>query len=155
MLYKTYVSRLGSSTTTSWQIDALGQDIFGNFWGGVFARDTLPAIHPETRAYVVNTDHAPRPDGSGKGIHWIACLDMHGNRYLNDPLGHYGRKQRRELEKLQPYQFSEDDPEQMPHHGPCMMRPTIQNPHSSYDGVGRLSMMSRKCCSMCPRVTMM
>eukprot|EP01047_Picozoa_sp_COSAG01_P110722 COSAG01_NODE_39530_length_475_cov_1.188830_1_plen_39_part_10 len=39
MLYKTYVSRLGSSTTSSWQIDALGQDIFGNFWGGVFARD--------------------------------------------------------------------------------------------------------------------
>eukprot|EP01047_Picozoa_sp_COSAG01_P057264 COSAG01_NODE_6599_length_3586_cov_264.457126_2_plen_88_part_00 len=59
------------------------------FGGGVFARDTLPAIHSETRAYVVNTDHAPRPDGSGKGVHWVACLDMHGNRYFNDPLGHH------------------------------------------------------------------
>jgi hypothetical protein len=125
MLYDEFSARIGSSTTNSGQIDALGQELFGHFWGGVFARDTLPAIHSETRAYVVNTDHAPRPDGSGKGIHWIACLDMHGNRYLNDPLGHYGRKQRRELEKLQPHQFSEDDPEQMPHQKDCGVRALV------------------------------
>ena len=71
-------------------------------------------------AYIVNID-----DSSGSGIHWIAALDIDKQRYYNDPLGHYGEQQRRELEKLQPYQFAEDDPEQQPEERDCGVRALI------------------------------
>jgi hypothetical protein len=64
-------------------------------------------------------------DGSGKGVHLLACLDMHGNRYFNDPLGHHGRKQRRDLERLHPHPFSEDDPEHRPDQKDCGVRSLV------------------------------
>ena len=35
---------------------------------------------------IVNIDSS-----TGPGIHWVAALDIGGNRYYNDPLGHHGR----------------------------------------------------------------
>ena len=50
---------------------------------------------------------------------------MDGNRYYNDPLGHYGKQQRAELEKLQPYIFADDDAEQTPDQQDCGVRALI------------------------------
>jgi hypothetical protein len=69
---------------------------------------------------IVNIDSS-----TGLGIHWVAALDVGGNIYYNDPLGHYGKQQRRELEKLQPYQFAEDDPEQQPDQKDCGVRALV------------------------------
>ena len=59
------------------------------------ARDTLPAVTPGPRAYVVNVDAS-----TGKGIHWVAALDTGGQRACNDPLGRHGRAQRAVLARL-------------------------------------------------------
>ena len=74
----------------------------------------MPPVSRTQRVYIVNIDSS-----SGPGIHWVAALDMHGRRYYNDPLGHYGKAQRKELETLEPYEFAEDDPEQEPHETNC------------------------------------
>ena len=52
------------------------------------ARDTLPEPG-HMRAYVVNTD-----ESTGRGVHWLAALDVNGQRYFNDPLGVAGADQR-------------------------------------------------------------
>ena len=49
------------------------------------------------RVFVVNTD-----ESTGGGSHWLAAMDVDGQRYFNDPLGMIGAEQRRELEKLHP-----------------------------------------------------
>ena len=61
----------------------------------------------------------------GSGIHWVAALDIGGQRYYNDPLGHHGKAQRAELERLQPYEFAEDDPEQTPEQKDCGVRALV------------------------------
>ena len=62
----------------------------------MFARDNLPAPG-HMRVFVVNTD-----ESTGGGSHWLAAMDVDGQRYFNDPLGMIGAEQRRELEKLHP-----------------------------------------------------
>ena len=94
--------------------------MFGTQFAGVFARDTVPPVSAQKRLYIVNIDHS-----SGMGIHWIAALDIDGNRYYNDPLGFYGKKQRAELEKLQPYEFADDDAEQTPDQQDCGVRALV------------------------------
>ena len=80
----------------------------------------MPNISTKNMGYIVNID-----DSSGNGIHWIAALDTNNQRYFNDPLGHYGKQQRAELERLQPYQFAEDDPEQQPEERDCGVRALV------------------------------
>ena len=80
----------------------------------------LPPVSTETRAYVVNTDQS-----SGPGVHFIAVLDVGGKRYFNDSLGYYGKKQRAELVRLQPYEFADDDAEQMPSEKDCAARSLV------------------------------
>ena len=77
-------------------------------------------ISNQNMGYIVNID-----DSSGTGIHWVAAIDIDGQRYYNDPLGHHGKQQRSELEKLQPYQFAEDDAEQMPEERDCGVRALV------------------------------
>ena len=77
-----------------------GQQLLGPHWGGVWARDTVPAVTAftnNTTAMIVNIDSS-----TGPGIHWVAALDVGGNRYYNDPLGSFGKAQRAKLERLQP-----------------------------------------------------
>jgi len=70
--------------------------------------------------YIVNIDAS-----TGPGIHWVGALDMDGQRYYNDPLGSLGKAQRRELERLQPYEFADDDPEQMSSQKDCGVRALV------------------------------
>jgi hypothetical protein len=69
---------------------------------------------------IVNIDSSPGP-----GIHWVAALDIGGQRYYNDPLGNHGKTQRAELEQLQPYEFAENDPEQTPEQKDCGVRTLV------------------------------
>ena len=69
---------------------------------------------------IVNIDSS-----TGPGIHWVAALDVGGNIYYNDPLGHHGKAQRAKLERLQPYEFAEDDPGQTPEQKDCGVRAFI------------------------------
>ena len=74
-------SALGKRTTYASDIDRIGRQHFGPRWGGVLARDTLPEPG-HMRVYVVNTDAS-----TGRGVHWLAAMDVQGKRYFNDPLG--------------------------------------------------------------------
>jgi len=94
--------------------------MFPDEWDGVFARDTVPPLDRRTRARIVNIDSS-----EGSGIHWVASLDVDGQRYYNDPLGHHGKEQRAELERLEPYEFAEDDPEQRPDQSDCGVRALV------------------------------
>ena len=69
---------------------------------------------------IVNIDSS-----TGPGIHWVAALDVGGNRYYNDPLGSFGKAQRAKLERLQPYEYAEDDPEQIPEQTDCGVRALV------------------------------
>ena len=73
-----------------------------------------------TQGYIVNIDVS-----TGSGIHWVAALDANGKRYFNDPLGHYGKQQRAGLERAQPYEFADDDPEQTPDQKDCGIRALV------------------------------
>lgn len=97
-----------------------GRRLLGRHLGGVWARDTVPWVTHETRAMIVNIDSSPGP-----GIHWVAALDIGGQRYYNDPLGNHGKTQRAELEQLQPYEFAENDPEQTPEQKDCGVRTLV------------------------------
>ena len=100
-------ARLGTGTTYASELDREGSRLFGDRWGGVWARDTLPAVSQTRRGYIVNTDSS-----TGPGVHFIGVLDDAGRRYFSDPLGSAGRAQRAQLVALQPHPFSDDDPEQ-------------------------------------------
>ena len=52
------------------------------------------------RFFVVNTD-----ESTGRGVHWLAAMDVDGRRYFNDSLGMIGASQRRQLERLHPCLF--------------------------------------------------
>ena len=95
-MYQKYARLLGKRTTYASDIDRVGRQHFGPRWGGVLARDTLPPPG-HMRAYVVNTD-----ESTGRGVHWLAAMDVNGQRYFNDPLGMAGASQRRQLERLHP-----------------------------------------------------
>ena len=95
-MYQKYARLLGKRTTYASNIDKVGRQHFGARWGGVVARDTMPAPG-HMRFFVVNTDAS-----TGRGVHWLAAMDVDGQRHFNDPLGMIGAKQRRELEELHP-----------------------------------------------------
>ena len=95
-MYQKYARLLGKRTTYASNIDMVGRQHFGARWGGVVARDTMPAPG-HMRFFVVNTDAS-----TGRGVHWLAAMDVDGQRHFNDPLGMIGAKQRRELEELHP-----------------------------------------------------
>jgi|EP01046_Picozoa_sp_COSAG06_P007171 hypothetical protein len=99
-------ARLGTDTTYASQLDREGSRLFGERWGGVWARDTLPSVSQTRRGYIVNTDSS-----TGPGVHFIAVLDHAGRRFFSDPLGEAGRAQRVQLAALEPHPFSDDDPE--------------------------------------------
>jgi hypothetical protein len=101
------IARLGTDTTYASELHREGTRLFGDRWGGVWARDTLPAVSQSRRGYIVNTDSS-----MGPGVHFIAVLDDAGRRFLSDPLGDAGIAQRAQLAALQPHPFSDDDPEQ-------------------------------------------
>jgi hypothetical protein len=76
-----YAGLLGRRTTYASDIDKVGRQHFGPHWGGVLARDNMtPPGH--MRAFVVNTD-----ESTGRGVHWLAALDVNEQRHFNDPLG--------------------------------------------------------------------
>ena len=71
--------------------------------------------------YVVNTDAS-----TGGGVHWLSAMDVDETRYFNDPLGHVGANQRRELEQLHPGAvFADDDNEQEKHEKDCGVRALV------------------------------
>ena len=107
MAYKQALKLLGSERTFSSQLERAGKRMFGHQFGGVFSRDTMPAVMQQgRRGYIVNTDTI-----QGSGVHWIAAMDIDGERMMSDPLGKIGRAQRKELDTLQQPIWSEDDPE--------------------------------------------
>ena len=100
--------RLGTERTTSTQLERVGRQMFGIQWGGVHARDTLPAVaRTGRRGMTVNTDSS-----TGQGVHWIAVLDEDGTRAMSDPLGAVGVAQRSALDAIEQPVWSEDDAEQ-------------------------------------------
>ena len=80
----------------------------------------MPTVQSRPTAYIVNIDHS-----TGSGIHWVAALDIGKQRYYNDPLGHFGKQQRAELDRLQPFPFADDDAEQLPSQKDCGVRALV------------------------------
>lgn len=73
------------------------------------------------RVYVVNTD-----ESTGRGVHWLAAMDVQGKRYFNDPLGETGASQRRQLEHLHPNAtWAEMDSEQETWEKDCGVRSLV------------------------------
>jgi hypothetical protein len=71
--------------------------------------------------FVVNTD-----ESTGRGVHWLAAMDVDGQRYFNDPLGMIGANQRRQLERLHPTAiWAELDAEQEKHQKDCGVRSLV------------------------------
>ena len=86
----------------------------------MLARDTMPSPG-HMQIYVVNTDAL-----TGGGVHWIAAMDVDGQRYFIDPLGHIGKEQRRALEQLHPdAEWADDDNEQERHQKDCGVRALV------------------------------
>ena len=102
---------LGTGRTFASSLDRAGKKMFGHQFGGIFARDTLPSVlRGGRRGYLVNTDCLLGND-CGKGVHWIAVMDLDGERLMSDPLGAVGKQQRRDLNALHRPIWAEDDPE--------------------------------------------
>ena len=102
---------LGTARTFASHLDRAGKKMFGHQFGGIFARDTLPLVlRKGRRGYLVNTDCVLGND-CGKGVHWIAVMDLDSQRLMSDPLGSVGKKQRRDLNALHRPIWSEDDAE--------------------------------------------
>ena len=119
-MYQKYAHLLGKRTTYASDLNRVGRQHFGQRWGGVLARDTLPAPG-HMRVFVVNTD-----ESTGRGVHWIAAFDVDEKRHFNDPLGHVGAKQRLELEALHPHAVWADlDAEQEKHEKDCGVRALV------------------------------
>ena len=119
-MYQKYANLLGRRTTYAGDINRVGRQHFGARWGGVLARDTLPAPG-HMRVFVVNTD-----ESTGGGVHWLAAFDVDGKRHFNDPLGMIGAEQRRELEELHPDAVWADlDAEQEKHEKDCGVRALV------------------------------
>eukprot|EP01043_Picozoa_sp_COSAG02_P108622 COSAG02_NODE_44669_length_364_cov_0.724528_1_plen_56_part_10 len=55
-MYADITRRIGNQTTYASTVTAEGKRLFGSTYAGTFARDTLPPISSQARAYVVNTD---------------------------------------------------------------------------------------------------
>ena len=73
------------------------------------------------RFYVVNTD-----ESTGRGVHWLAAMDVDGRRHFNDSLGMAGASQRRQLEQLHPdAAFADLDAEQKKHEKDCGVRALV------------------------------
>jgi hypothetical protein len=71
--------------------------------------------------FVVNTD-----ESTGRGVHWLAAMDVDGRRYFNDSLGMAGAFQRRQLEQLHPEAaFADMDAEQEKHEKDCGVRALV------------------------------
>ena len=115
---------LGRSTTYSSQIEDAGASLLGVAWGGVHAADTLPeAPAQQLTCRVVNT--ASTNDGTG-GVHWMACVELNGQRYFNDSLGTAGKQQRADLMQRYPRaQLADDDPEQKTAEKDCGVRALV------------------------------
>ena len=119
-MYQKYARLLGKRTTYASDIDRVGRQHFGARWGGVLARDTLPAPG-HMRFFVVNTDAS-----TGRGVHWLAAMDVDGQRHFNDPLGMIGADQRRQLERLHPDEVWADlDAEQRREEKDCGVRALV------------------------------
>ena len=102
---------LGTGRTFASQLDRAGKKMFGHQFGGIFARDTLPPVlRGGRRGYLVNTD-CLLGDDCGRGVHWIAVMDLDGERLMSDPLGCVGKQQRRDLNTLHRPIWAEDDAE--------------------------------------------
>ena len=102
---------LGTARTFASSLDRAGKKMFGHQFGGIFARDTLPPVLRDgRRGYLVNTD-CLLGDDCGKGVHWIAVMDLDGQRLMSDPLGSVGKKQRSDLNALHQPIWAEDDAE--------------------------------------------
>ena len=119
-MYQKYARVLGKRTTYASDIDRVGKQHFGQRWGGVLARDNMPEPG-HMRVYVVNTDKS-----TGRGVHWIAAMDVQGKRYFNDSLGMAGASQRRQLERLHPNAtWAEFDAEQGTWEKDCGVRSLV------------------------------
>ena len=102
---------LGTGRTFASSLDRAGKKMFGHQFGGIFARDTLPSVlRGGRRGYLVNTDCLLGND-CGKGVHWIAVMDLDGQRLMSDPLGSVEKKQRSDLNALHQPIWAEDDAE--------------------------------------------
>ena len=102
---------LGTGRTFASSLDRAGKKMFGHQFGGIFARDTLPSVlRGGRRGYLVNTDCLLGND-CGKGVHWIAVMDLDGERLMSDALGSVGKKQRSDLNALHQPIWAEDDAE--------------------------------------------
>jgi hypothetical protein len=106
---------LGSERTYTSQLESTGRRLLGHQFGGVFARDTLPPVlRSGHRGYIVNTDCLHDAQGGkpcGSGVHWLAVLDIDGERFMSDPLGRAGKPQRRDLNRIHRPTWSVDDAE--------------------------------------------
>jgi len=112
-VFRDVVAELGVDTTYASDIDRMGRRLFGERWGGVHSRSSLPSVGPRLTGYVCNTH-------DGAGVHWVGVLDAgDGRRYLSDPLGAVGQHQRAGLAALQPYPWSDDDAEMRPDERTC------------------------------------
>ena len=60
------------------ELDAIGKQIFGSSWGGVWAEDSHVALDNSKKYYIFNTDKS-----SGQGVHWLGVYIDHKNHTVN------------------------------------------------------------------------
>ena len=103
------VRRIGHGrTTSSHELERVGQGLFKHGWQGVVPRDRIPARKPNTYL-ICNLDQS----GKQKLFHWVCrYVDSEGTVAWHDPLGKGGKAQRQPLVRQVNSRWTEDDAEQ-------------------------------------------
>ena len=68
---------LGKKALWDSQIDKVGKELFGTYWGGCYPQDTCPL--KQNQYYIVNTDTHLQ-----KGTHWCAVVCKASTCYCYD-----------------------------------------------------------------------
>ena len=77
-----FIRMFGRSPMEASQIDKIGKEIFGTYWGGVYPQDAVPKLKAG-HFYIVNTGFA-----KGRGVHWTAiAVSAKGIPHLWDSFG--------------------------------------------------------------------
>ena len=108
---KTMIKLMGSKSTTSRQLNIIGNQLFGNRYIGTFSQDNIPfhKVKPDTFA-IINTDTQGKP-----GVHWVALYFTAKTAYVWDS---YGRDSNKLLPvfikqlKLRNIRFKNSDPDE-------------------------------------------
>ena len=82
---------IGANGSSNFQLDRLGENIFGPCYLGTYSSDKLPKYIPNEHCFIINNKSS-----RSKGEHWLSGFKRNGKLYLYDSLG-------RDAKKLSPY----------------------------------------------------